>query len=192
MTAEYLVNKLIGADYPQSARNIIEASVRLPPRGSRWIATYTDENGKQVWKSTGQRDRTAAQVVADKWAAEAKRKRAAQGGPPRKPTIRVRHGSGEHALGLFTQAETAAILNISERAVRAIERRAFEKLRNHPALKDFWREWQTGELKEGALPTPMEMALSQPEIVALYGLAEDPMERQALRKLIALTQASSE
>jgi hypothetical protein len=142
-----------------------------------------------VWKSTGQRDRRAAQVIADQLAAEAKRKRAAQGGLPRKPTIRVRPGSGEHSLGLLTQAEVAAILRVSERTVREIERRAFEKLRNHPALREFWREWQTGKIGEAIVPPTAEYDFSSSEIEALLSLARTPIERHAIRKVIAMTGA---
>ena len=104
---------------------------------------------------------------------------------PRKPTIRVRPGSGERELGLLTQREVAVILRISERAVRAIEKRAFDKIRRHPELRDFWREWTTGEIKEAAVSVPSEHSLTGTEIAAVYGLARGTAERQALRKLFA-------
>lgn len=47
---------------------------------------------------------------------------------------RYRLGSGEKELGPLNQAEVAAILQISRRAVGQIERRAFDKIRTHPAL----------------------------------------------------------
>jgi len=53
--------------------NMLDASVRLPPRGHKWIAVYTGaEPGKQIWKSTGLTDRAAAQARADALEAEAR------------------------------------------------------------------------------------------------------------------------
>ena len=187
MTTEQLVKNLIGLDHSFSARSLIEASVHLPRRGTRWVAAFTDENGRQVWKSTGQRDRTAAQAIADELEAAARRKRFAQGGPPKKPVIRVRRGSGERGHGPFTQAETAAIMRVSERTVRQLQKSAFRKLRNHPALREFWRAWQTGEVSEAVVPTSTDWNLSRSEIEALPSLARTPIEKHAVRKLIALT-----
>ena len=78
------------------------------------------------------------------------------------------------------------ILKISERAVRQIELRAFEKLRQHPVLKEFWQEYQTGEIKEAELPQFNQCVLSRAEIAALYSLAYSAAERHALTKLLAL------
>ena len=77
-------------------------------------------------------------------------------------------------------------MKISERAVREIERRAFEKLRRHPALTEFWREWTTGELEEAALGDKTQWTLTGAEIAALYALARTPAERHALAKLLKL------
>jgi hypothetical protein len=168
------------------AKDLIEASVHLPPRGHRWVAVYTGvEPGRQVWKSTRLRDRAAALALAKEWEAEAKRRRAAQGALPPKPTVRVRPGSGERELGLLSQAEVASLLHLSVRTIREIERSAFRKLRRHPALRDLWQEWVTGEVKE-ALPTPSAWALSSAEVAAVWALTRTPFERRALRKLIAL------
>src|SRR5262249_36564552 len=127
-----------------------EASVHLPPRGTKWVATFTDETGRQVWKSTGQRERSAALAQAQEWEREARAKRAAAGPSARKATVRVRPGSPERQGGLLSQKEIAALMKISERAVRSIERRALRKLRNHPALRQFWREWEGSEIEETA------------------------------------------
>jgi Sigma-70, region 4 len=81
----------------------------------------------------------------------AKRERASQGALPRRPTIRVRPGSAERELGLLTQKEVAAIMGVSERAVRAIERRAPGKLRNHPKLRPFWVEYTGKRLDDPKL-----------------------------------------
>ena len=165
---------------------IEEASVHLPHRGTLWVATYRDPSGRQLWRTTGSRDRKTALALANRWEAEAKRRRAAQGALPRKPTIRVRPGSGEREAGLLSQQEVASLLHLSVRTVRETERSAFRKLR--AALRDFWREYETGEVKEAALPTPGAWALNRAEIAAVYGLTRRPFERQALRKLLALTQ----
>jgi hypothetical protein len=185
-----IVEILIQADAPVCARHLVEVSVHLPRRGTRWVAAFRDANGRQVWRATGLREREPALVLARRWEAEAKRRRAAQPAAPPKLTIRVRPGSAEKELGCLSQKEVAAILNLSERAVRDVERRAFEKLRRHPALKDFWREWQTGEIKETALRVLKQWTLSRAEVAAVYALARTTVERQALRKLLALTQGA--
>ena len=154
------------------------------------MATFRDETGNQVWKATGQRDRRAAQAIADELEAAAKRKRFAQGGPPKNLVLRVRRGSGDRGRGPFTQAETAAIMRVSERTVRQLQKSAFTKLRNHPALKEFWREWQSGQVSEAVVPTSTGWVLSAAEIEALLTLARTPIEKHAIRKLIAFTSAS--
>ena len=186
MNGSDIVEILIQAEEPLCARDLIEASVHLPKRGSRYVAAYRGETGRRVWRTTGLRNRAAALAQARKWEIEAQRKRASQGPVPRKPTIRVRAGSGERELGLLTQKEVAMILKISERAVRQIELRAFEKLRQHPVLKEFWQEYQTGEIKEADLPQFNRCVLSRAEIAALYSLAYSAAERHALTKLLAL------
>jgi hypothetical protein len=187
-----IVQILIETDSPVSARHLVEVSVHLPRRGTRWIASFRDERGRHVWRSTGLRDREPALALGKRWEADAKRKRAAQGAAPTRLTIRVRPGSAERELGCFSQQEVAAIMRISRRTVREIERRALAKLRSHPALQDFWREWQTGEIKETRLPVAKQWVLSRAEVAAVNALAETPIERQALRKLLALTQGGSQ
>jgi Sigma-70, region 4 len=192
MGPKEIVEILIETDGRVDARSLVEVSVHLPRRGSRWVASFRDETGRQVWRTTGLRDREPALVLARRWEGEAKGRRAAQGAMPPKPIIRVRPGSGERELGLLTQREVAAIMRISERTVRSIEKRAFDKLRRHPALRDFWREHETGEIAEAALPARRAWALSRVEIAAVNGLAQTPIERQALRKLLALTQGGNQ
>ena len=183
MGPQEIVQILIEAEGPVCVRSLIEASVHLPRRSSRWVASFRGETGRQVWRTTGLREPEAALALAKQWEAEAGLRRAAQGGLPRKPTIRVRPGSGERDLGLLTQHEVAAILRISERGVREIERRAFKKLQHHPALRKFWIEHQAGQIKEAA---PEAWKLNRAEIAAIYELAKTLSERQALRKLMAL------
>jgi hypothetical protein len=188
MRPNELIEILIQADGPVCVRSLIESSVHLPNRSSRWVAAYRDENGQPVWRATGARDKKTAMAKARQWEEEARRKREAQPAVPRKPTIRVRPGSAERELGFLSQREVALILKISVRSVRAIEKRAFYKLEHHPALRDFWREYTSGEVVEAASPDPRDWALSQAEVAAVYALARTPAERQALAKLLALTQ----
>ena len=75
------------------------------------------------------------------------------------------------------------LLNLSERGVREIERRAFRKLRAHPALRQVWQQFLAGELEESAAQ------LSRQEIAALWRLARTSEERQLLRKVLRLVQS---
>src|SRR5580765_5737621 len=98
---------------------LFEATVCRSPRSRRWVAVFTGpEPRKQVWRSTGLTDRAAALARAREWEADARRERAASGALTRKPTIRVRRGSGEAAVGLLSQKEVAALLGLSVRAIR--------------------------------------------------------------------------
>ena len=184
MKPQEIVEILIHTDGPVDARILVEVSVHLPRRGTKWVAAFRDANGRQVWRSTGLRERESALSLAKEWEADAKRKRAEQGAVRPKVTIRVRPSSAERQQGCLTQAEVAAILRISERAVREIERRAIDKLRRHPDLKNFWREWQTGRVAEALSRTASDYALGRSEIAAVYALALTPVERQALQKFV--------
>ncbi len=193
MGPKEIVEILLQSDGPVDIEVLLdEASVHLPTRGRRWVAAFRDETGRPTWRSTKLQNRAAALALAQGWEAQAKRRRAAQPAPPRKPTVRVRPGSGERQLGLLSQKEVATIMKISERAVRQIEKSAFDKLRRHPALRNFWREWNTGEIEEAGLEPPTEWALSQAEIAAIWALTRAPEERLALRKLLALTQGGNQ
>jgi AspT/YidE/YbjL antiporter-like protein len=93
------------------------------------------ERGNQVWRSTGLTDRDAALAQARTWEAEARIQRQALGKQPRRAAVRVRRSSAESGgFGPLTQREVAALMKLSERAVRNIEKRALGKLKNHPAL----------------------------------------------------------
>jgi len=174
LTADRIVELLLDPE-------LIEATVRRPPRSRIWVAVFTGkEPGKQVWRTTSLTDRDAALALARQWEAEARRERAASGPLTRKPTIRVRRGSGEAAVGLLSQKEVAALLGLSVRAIREIERRAFEKLRRHPALRRFWREHGTGDVMDSV----ESGALDRAEVTALFGLTKTPLERRALRRLL--------
>jgi Sigma-70, region 4 len=89
------------------------------------------------------------------------------------------HRSGGLQL---TQKEVAVIMKVSEPAVRDIERRAIEKLRNHPALKQIWQELHGRDIDEGAVPTACQ--LSRAEEVAILALAQTPFERHVALKLL--------
>ena len=91
----------------------------------------------------------------------------------------------------FSQKEVAAILRISERAVREIEKTALEKLRRNPVLQGIWREYEIGEIKEAAFQASNQWVLSRAEIAAIYALARTPSERQAVKKLITIVQRAS-
>jgi Sigma-70, region 4 len=150
---------------------LAEASVHLPRRGTKWVAVYTGpEHGKQIWKSTGLTDRTAALALARKWEAQARRQRLAQG-------AWQRPGTGGPAR--LTQKEVAALLNMSERGVRKAEKRALAKLRKHPALRSLWGQIK-GETSESAITWQAE------EVAALFALAAGSQERQALKRLFGL------
>jgi hypothetical protein len=192
MEARELVHVLIETDSSVSAWHLVEVSVHLPNRGTKWIAAFRDHTGRRTWRSTRMRSRRAALAQGKEWEQAAQQKRSAQGALPGKPIMRVRRGSAEHEVGLLSQAEAAAFLHISERAVRDIERRAFDKIRRHPGLRAFWSEWLTGEVEEAASQALADWVLTRAEIAAVYALAETPIERQALRKLLALTQGGSQ
>ncbi|MHB8519953.1 MAG: sigma factor-like helix-turn-helix DNA-binding protein [Limisphaerales bacterium] len=81
----------------------------------------------------------------------------------------------------MNQHEVAAVLGMSVRAVREIERGAFEKLRRHPALQQFWREHVTGEVEEAVASPDLDGA----EIAALFNLPRTPLEQRAVIKLLA-------
>ncbi len=193
MTPQNIAGILLAGSPRVSAKRLLEATVRLPPRGHRWVAVYTGvEPGKQVWRSTGLTDRNAALAQAKEWEAEAKRQRAALGLKPRPARIRVRRrGAGawagnEPVVGPLSQRDVSIFLQISERAVRSIERRALGKLRADPRLRELWREWMarsTGEEPELAEGLNAELAPS--EIAALLGLARTDQERRVLEKLLA-------
>jgi len=171
-----IVNKLLAGN--NWARELIgEASVHRPQRGEIWVASFTGVDGQQ-WKSTGTTDRALALVRANEFAAAARAQRANSGPTARKQRLRLRPTAGGAGGGL-TQREVGLLLGLSERAVRAIEKRALRKLAQHPRLQEIWRRFRAGELTE------QEHRLSALEIQALWGLTRSPAERAALRKALA-------
>ena len=146
MKAAEIALQLLTAHGSLRARDLIEASVRRPPRGKIWVGTFTGpEPGRQIWRSTGRTDREQALALARQWERQAREQRKAMGLVRAKPTIRVQHRPAEVEGGPLTQAETARMLGLSERAVRNIERRALAKLLRHPQLRQLWREYLAGK-----------------------------------------------
>jgi hypothetical protein len=182
MTANALINLFLNSDSPPSAWKLIEASVHLPRRGKRWVASFRDVTSRQRWRSTGLTDRRAALILAQEWERAARQARAEQGEVGGDPILRLLRGTGQRGHGL-TQKEVALRLGMSERGIRAVERRALEKLRRHPALRAIWGEW----IGEGASGEDVE--LTDAEVAALYNLAGTQAERRVLDKLMALMAA---
>jgi len=192
MTAQSIAGILLAGNPTVGAKRLVEATVRLPPRGHRWVAIYTGvEPGKQVWRSTGLTHRVAALARAREWEAEARRQRVALGLKPRRANMRVRRreaaswAAGEPVLGPFSQREVSMILKISERAVRSIERRALAKLRANPRLRALWAELHGRDTAaEPELAEELKSELTGSEAAALLGLARTSRERQVLEKLL--------
>jgi len=177
MDAQTVVARLLDHNPPILA----EASVHLPRRGTKWVALFMgSEPGRQVWRSTGLTDRAAALALARKWEAQARKQRLVQGGRPKPASVRVRRSrSGTSGSTLLTQKEVAALLGMSERGVRNVEKRALAKLRRHPALRSLWGQIK-GETSECAI------AWAAGEVATLFSLANGPHERHALKRLFGL------
>ena len=180
--AATIVSTLLG-EQPLAAAPVCEASVHLPRSGSIWVASFTGPNGGQVWRSTGLTDHDEALRLARKWEAEARAQRLNLGGTRSNPLLRVRREEpGTPRSGTLTQREVAQLLKMSERGVRAVERRAFEKLRQHPLLRQVWQQFLAGELDEH------QLGLTPEEIKALFKLARTPEERGVIEKILRLIQ----
>jgi len=159
-----------------------EATVRRPNRGSRYLAVYTGvEPGTQVARSTGLTDERAARDLARKWEVQAREERVRR---KAEGTLGREFQSRQNAS--LTQAEIAAILGLSERAVRTIEKRALIKLRRHPLLRAIWAEHM------GSPPVEEDsFDLTPQDIAALFGLARSPIERHAILKVLILIWADA-
>ena len=161
-----------------------EATVRLPPRSSRWVGVFRGpEPGQQIARSTGLTDKAQALALTHRWEADSIRKRQARwkaGEQPATPTER---------LPGLTQSEVAAVLGLSVRAVRSIEKRAFRKLRNHPLLRQLWSELESAS---ESIPIPEPNRLTHEELKALFGLVRTPIERQALLKVLVAIWTSGD
>jgi hypothetical protein len=179
--AGHIIDILL-AEPPEERNRVFEASVHRSTRSQIWNAVFTGPGGGQVSRTTGLTDRDQALLAARKWEAEARAERARFGATTSKPALRARSSASAGGKCLLTQKEVAALLNMSERAVRQSERRAFQKIRNHPLMRQIWQQYLAGELDEHQ-PT-----LTQDEIEALLILARTPEERRLVRKVLALIQ----
>lgn len=167
MNMNELVSRILDDDFEQ---DVSEASVYLPPRSSVWVGVFSGPvPGIQIRRSTGVRDKAKALEITRDWEAKAREERLAlpkQSSPCDPP-------------GGLSQKEIAFLLQMSERAVRNIEKRALAKLRQHPALREYWSE-HTGLAVEQS-----EEGLTTKEMVALLGLAKSPFEPALLRRLFS-------
>jgi DNA-binding NarL/FixJ family response regulator len=198
MNSKYLVHKttsvpgITDRDVKDAARKILEfllsddalaeiseARVYRSPRSRIWQAVYTGPEGGQAWRSTGLTNKQQALLVARRWEAEARAQRQKMGKTTRKPIVRVQ-GS---ASGL-SQREVALLLNLSERAVSQIERRALKKLFAHPVLRQVWRQYLAGELEEQEA-----VALMPQEVQALLKLTYTMQERLVLQGILTRVQS---
>ena len=183
MSAAHIVAILLGENVGVETV-VAEASVHRPHRSNIWVATFTGPTpGEQVWRSTGLKDRMQALALARQWEAEARQQRAEFGHRFKKPTVRVRRREHRDPGEPLTQREVASLLGMSVRGVREVERRAFQKLPNHPLLREIWQQHLTGEVDEDALQ------LTPAEIAALLALAQNPSECQLVRKVLRLVQS---
>lgn len=133
MNASQVVDELLDQTVRFSMA-LLEASVYLPPRSTKWVAVYTGvEPGRQARRSTGLTDREAAMILARKWEREARQERA-RSKVPFKTRVPGRAGQP----GVLSQKEVAAVLGMTERGVRAAEHRALAKLRKDPTLRQIW------------------------------------------------------
>jgi hypothetical protein len=178
--AAQIVRGLVGEDHCVQ-RMLGEASVHRPARGGIYVAAYTGPAGAQCWKSTGTDDPAAAMVIARELEAAARAERAQAGRVAQPQRIRNRQSPGNPGAGL-TQREVAQLLGMTERGVRAVEKRALRKLWQHPLLRKLWDEYLRGELIEHAA------RLSTAELQVLVGMARSRAERETLRKVFAIIQ----
>jgi DNA-directed RNA polymerase sigma subunit (sigma70/sigma32) len=172
--SEHVVKELLG-DMP-----VTEASVHRSKRSKVWNAVFSAPAGGQTSRTTGLINRDQALLVAKRWEAEARAQRTKLGGTAKRTILRVRRSANSTGFGPLTQKEVGMLLNLSERSVREIERRAFRKIRDHPLMRGIWQDYLSGELDEHQ-PT-----LSQEEIEALFHVARTPEERHLLQKVLRL------
>ena len=82
----------------------------------------------------------------------------------------------------LTQKEVGLLLGMSERAVRAAEKRALQKLRQHPLLRQLWQDFLAGELDESWIE------LTPEEVQAVLGLVRTAEERRVVLKILRWVQ----
>jgi hypothetical protein len=104
------------------------------------------------------------------------------GGSAKTAIWRVRRLALSAGICPLTQREVAVLMDLSERAVREIEHRAVQKLRNDPRLREVWRQYLAGELDEE------QSTLTREEIKALFNLAVTQEEWRVIEKVLRLIQ----
>ena len=179
--AQQIVHNLLGEE-PVAESRLSEATVYRPKRCAIWQAVFTAATGGQTWRSTGLTNREEALLLAKKWEAEARAERTRLG-TVKKPVWRVRRQASDTGPRPLTQREVALFMGMTERGVRQAERRALQKLRNHPLMREIWKDYDGAELDEEKL------LLTREEVEALFNLARTPEERGVLRKVLTLVDA---
>jgi hypothetical protein len=137
MSVHELIGILLEEDDPPATWALIEASVHLGTRSKTFTASFRGPDGEPIWRSTGLTDREKALALARQWEKEV----APKVRQPKQPV-------GHLKAGGLTHQEIASILRVSERTVRKDEKSAMRKLRNHPALRQIWKEWLGGQIEE--------------------------------------------
>jgi DNA-binding CsgD family transcriptional regulator len=182
MATRQTAKQILEAEVRSNGGTLDEASVRLSPRGHLYIATFSGpEPGQQIARSTGLTDRAAALALAKQWERQARRER------ERRKAEREHAPSRIMSPGL-SQREVAAMMRVSERGVRAIEKRAIAKLKRHPALREFWGEYNESQSSTGLVADMESWARSAEEAAALLELARSPLELQVLRRVLAIVR----
>ncbi|HLH54216.1 MAG TPA: sigma factor-like helix-turn-helix DNA-binding protein [Verrucomicrobiae bacterium] len=176
--ANLLVKIMIEAD-PIREIFLGEASVHRSHRSKIFTAAFTGPFGGTIWRTTGTPDRLTAMRKARYWEKQARIQRAKLGSDAKKLPLRADLIKGE---GL-TQEQVARVLRMSIRGVRQVERRALLKLKNHPAIRQLWREYSTGSLDEGS------WNLSNEEIKALFDLCINAEELYLVQQIVHVVQA---
>ncbi len=162
---------------------LLEATVHRSCRSKIFVATFTGPKGGQVWRTTGSTDYKEAMKLARAWEAQARAERVKRGLlRHRYPGTRVRASRDRIRPGR-PQEEVAKVLRLSVRTVREIERCALAKLRQHPLIKQLFKDYQGGGLEEHNAA-----ALDSEEIAALFDLAATADELKAVELVVAYIQ----
>ncbi len=111
-----------------------EATVHRPARGKIFVATFWGADGRQIWRSTGSKDRREALRIAKGWEKQARIERAKKA--PHAPAFRL--------PAIRTQEEVAELMKLSVRSVAQAEKEALDRLRQDPELLQLWAEYRGG------------------------------------------------
>ncbi len=111
-----------------------EATVHLPARGKIFVAAFWGPDGKQVWRSTGSKNRREALRIAQSWERQARIGRSKKA--PHAPVFRL--------PAIRTQQQVAELMKLSVRSVAQAEKEALDRLRHNPELLQLWAEYRGG------------------------------------------------